>query len=328
MANHQVHHPVHDANSSSPFGDLTRDEFYGKHGVRHGVLYVLNSRNMKLFTQTWTPEGAGGGGGRRLRGLVAMIHGYASETSWIFQLTAVAIAKLGFRVCAIDLPGHGYSDGPRGRMHDIDAVVEDCARYFDAARSGHEKLPAFLYGESLGGAIATLVHLRQKGQWSGLVLNGAMCGISPRFRPPLPVEKLLPAVALLAPDWRVSLPKPLAGRSYKEEWKRKLVANSPNKVAGKPPAATALEFLRVCSVIRRRCSEVDVPLLVVHGEDDTVCDAGSARWLVERAASKDKTLEIMPGMWHQLIGEPPENVEKVFGIIFRWLEEKTAGDRH
>ncbi|MQM08128.1 hypothetical protein Taro_040980 [Colocasia esculenta] len=313
-----AHHPIHDADERSPFGGLTREEFYRKHKVRHSELYMLNYDNLRLFTQTWQPEAVSD-----LRGLVAMIHGYNSESSWVFQLTATAIARLGFHVCALDLRGHGYSDGPRGRMPDVDAVVDDCVRYFYAARSGREMLPAFLYGESLGGAVAMLVCLRQKGQWSGLVLNGAMCGVSSRFKPPWPLEKLLPAVACVAPDWRPSITKPLARSSYKEQWKRKLVANSPNRRGpGKPPAETALEFLRVCRRIRRRCSELELPLLVVHGGDDGVCAAKSASLVVKKAASKDKTLEIMPGMWHQLIGEPAENVEVAFGIIFQWLADR------
>lgn len=48
----------------------------------------------------------------------------------------------------------------------------------------------FLYGESMGGAIALLIHLRQPELWQGVVLNGAMCGIG-KFKPPWPAEHLL-----------------------------------------------------------------------------------------------------------------------------------------
>uniref|UniRef100_A0A1D1Y986 Monoglyceride lipase n=1 Tax=Anthurium amnicola TaxID=1678845 RepID=A0A1D1Y986_9ARAE len=318
-----AHHPIHDANERSPFGDLTREEFYRKHKVRHSEFFMLTDQKKKLFTQSWRPEGLPG---RKLRGFVAMVHGYVSESSWVFQLTAVAIAKLGFHVCALDLRGHGFSDGPRDQVPDVDVLVDDCIRYFDAARSGRERLPAFLYGESLGGAIALLVCLRQRGRWSGLVLNGAMCGVSPEYKPPWPLEAFLPAAALVAPNWRVSITQPLVRRSYKEEWKRRLVVSSPNyRGPGKAPAATALEFLRVCRRIRRRCGELEVPILAVHGGGDSVCDTESARRVVERAGSADKTLEVLPGMWHQLIGEPEGNVEAAFGVIFRWLEDRAGG---
>lgn len=68
-----------------------------------------------------------------------------------------------------------------------------CLRFGDVQRDSHN-LPFFLYGESLGGAIALLVHLRQPELWQGVVVNGAMCGIG-KFKPPWPAEHLLALVA-------------------------------------------------------------------------------------------------------------------------------------
>ncbi|KAL0011867.1 hypothetical protein SO802_006975 [Lithocarpus litseifolius] len=91
-------HPVHDANESSPDGDLTREEFYKNHQILHKESFMLNQQSMKIFTQSWRPNFT-----LQLKGLVTMLHGYNSESSWLFELTAVAIAKAGFLVCAIDL---------------------------------------------------------------------------------------------------------------------------------------------------------------------------------------------------------------------------------
>lgn len=46
-------HPVNDANESSPYGDLTREEFYKNHQILHKESFMLNQQNMKIFTQTW-----------------------------------------------------------------------------------------------------------------------------------------------------------------------------------------------------------------------------------------------------------------------------------
>ncbi|KAL5977379.1 hypothetical protein ACLOJK_021725 [Asimina triloba] len=312
-------HPIHEANEHSPFGDLTKEQFCQKHRVLNRESFFINRRGMKIFTQTWQPRPASS---HPLRGLVAMIHGYTTETSSVFQLTAVAIAKLGFYACALDLPGHGYSEGQRGHVPDINAAVDDCIQFFDAVRAEHQ-LPAFLYGESLGGAIATLVSLRQKKEWSGLILNGAMCGISPEFLPPWPLTELLPVVAFLLPSWRVVITRSLWDSSFKEVWKRKLVAGGPNRPwSTRPTCGTAREMVRVCEEIRRRSCEVEMPLLVLHGEDDVVCDERSARMVYQGARAEDKTMVVFPGMWHQLIGEPEEGVEKAFGVIFAWLQHR------
>ncbi|XP_050224790.1 caffeoylshikimate esterase-like [Mercurialis annua] len=197
-------HPIHEANEHSPYGNYTRQEFYSKHQIIHNQSFIFNKRNMKIFTQSWCPHA-------KPKGLVAMVHGYSSESSWINELTAVAMAKAGFLVCALDLQGHGYSDGSPGHIPNIKHVVHDCIQFFDSVKAENPKLPAFLYGESLGGAISILICLKQKHAWNGLVLNGSMCGISAKFKPIWPLEKLLPVAAKLAPNWRVVVSKPFPG---------------------------------------------------------------------------------------------------------------------
>ncbi|CAK9142887.1 unnamed protein product [Ilex paraguariensis] len=312
-------HPIHQANGNSPYGDLTKEEFYKKHQVLHQESFMLNKQNMNIFTQSWCPNATT----PQLRGLVAMVHGYSSESSWLFELTAIALAKAGFYVCALDLQGHGYSDGLRAHIPDIKPVVRDCIQFFDSTRANHPKLPAFLYGESLGGAIGMLICLEQRTEWNGLILSGAMCGVSKKMRPVWPIEKLLPVAAFIAPRWKIWITKPPSKIAYKEDWKRKLHVKSPKSLANmKPRAATALEFLRVCEYIERNCHELEVPMLILHGGADKVCDSESAKFVYESVASKDKSLKIVEGMWHQMIGEPNESVQRVFEVILSWIGER------
>ncbi|XP_042431474.1 caffeoylshikimate esterase-like [Zingiber officinale] len=315
-------HPVHEASKSHPMGSFTGEEFFSKHRIVHRESFMLNRQGMKIFTQSWQPAAL-----QPLRGVVAMIHGYACDSSWVFQLTAVAVAKLGFLVCALDLRGHGRSEGRRGHLPSVAPVVDDCIEYFESVRAMHPRLPAFLYGESLGGAMAVLVCLRQQQKsrfWSGLILHGAMCGITSKFKPPWPLETLLPLAAWAAPRWRVVLTKSLVEKSYKQGWVRELVRRNPRteRKCEYAPAATALEMIRVCGEVTRRSGDLEVPLLVVHGAEDAICDVKSAMVVYARARSKDKTLKIVAGMWHQLVGEEAETVEEGFGIIFAWLMER------
>ncbi|KAG7998586.1 hypothetical protein I3843_01G265200 [Carya illinoinensis] len=298
-------HPIADANEESPFGSLTPDEFYARHSVTHGSEYITNDRGLRLFTQWWTPLPP-----TELVGTLSVVHGFTGESSWLLQLSAVFFAKAGFAVCAIDHQGHGFSDGLVHHIPDINPVVDDCISFFNAFRVRHApSLPSFLYAESLGGAIALLITLHKD-----------------TFKPPWPLEYFLSLVARLVPTWRViptrgSLPEV----SFKEEWKRKLALASPKRLVARPRAGTARELVRVCDELQGRFEEVRVPLLVVHGEEDVVCDPACAEELYKRAASKDKTLKIYPEMWHQLIGEPEENVELVYGDMLEWLLSRAKG---
>ncbi|KAL2539742.1 alpha/beta-Hydrolases superfamily protein [Abeliophyllum distichum] len=323
-------HPITEANETSPFGSLTPEQFYARHSVSHASEYITSKQGLKLFTQWWTPNQT------PIKGILCVVHGYTGESSWFVQLTSVHIAKHGFAVCAMDHMGHGFSEGLAAHLPDMNLVVDECILFFNKFRAGYAlNLPAFLYAESLGGAIALLITLRRDGvvpvkPFDGVVLNGAMCGISDKFKPPWPLEHFLSIAAALVPTWCIVPTRgsiPLV--SFKVEWKRKLALASPRRTLQRPRAATAQELLRVCREVQGSFNEVDVPFLIVHGGDDIVCDPACTAQLYERAASNDKTLRIYPGMWHQLIGEPDENVELVFSEVVKWLvtraDEAAAG---
>lgn len=312
-------HPIADADESNPFGSLSAEEFYAKHSVSHSSAFITNPRGLKLFTQWWSPLPP-----TPPIGIVAVVHGFTGESSWFLQLTSILFAKSGFITCAIDHQGHGFSDGLVAHIPDINPVVDDCISFFDDFRSrSPPDLPCFLYSESLGGAIALYVSLRQRGVWDGLILNGAMCGISDKFKPPWPLEHLLFVVANLIPTWRVI---PTRGSipdvSFKEPWKRKLALASPRRTVARPRAATAYELIRICNELQERFEEVEVPLLIVHGGGDVVCDVACVEELHRRAGSEDKTIKIYPEMWHQMVGESEENADLVFGDILDWLKSR------
>ncbi|KAL3819982.1 hypothetical protein ACJIZ3_005887 [Penstemon smallii] len=158
---------------------------------------MIYNQNIKVYTQSWQPSDPN----RKLKGLVGMIHGYTSESDWIFELNATAMAKVGFYVCALDLQGHGSSDGsPPHHVLNVQPLLQDYRQYFDS---------------SLGGAIAILLYLNQiKNTWKGLILNG------PMFTPP--------TIVFLAPCWRIAITT-LPNHSFIENWKRGLVEKSPNR---------------------------------------------------------------------------------------------------
>jgi len=200
-------HPIAEANEKSPFGNLTPTEFYARHSVSHSSEFITNSRGLKLFTQWWTPLLSSAP-----IGVICMAHGFACESSRAVQLTAVHFTKAGFIVCAIDYQGHGFSDGLKAHIPDVNSVVDDCIAFYDGFRERHAppSVPSFLYGESLGGAIALLITLRRgrvdgpRLGFDGVVLSGAMCRISNKFTPPWPLPHLLGLLAALVPTWPVA----------------------------------------------------------------------------------------------------------------------------
>ncbi|KAL2494125.1 alpha/beta-hydrolase superfamily protein [Forsythia ovata] len=102
---------------------------------------------------------------------------------------------------------HGFSEGLVAYLPDINLVVDECILYFNKFRAVYAlNLSAFLYAESLGGAIALLIMLHRDEvvpvkPFDSIILNGAVCGISDKFKPPWPLEHFLSIVAALVPTW-------------------------------------------------------------------------------------------------------------------------------
>ncbi|XP_044492213.1 caffeoylshikimate esterase isoform X3 [Mangifera indica] len=183
----------------------------------------------------------------------------------------------------------------------------------------------FLYGESMGGAVALLLHKKDPPFWNGAVLVAPMCKISEKVKPHPVVINILTRVEEIIPKWKIVPTKDVIDSAFKDPIKREEIRSNKLIYQDKPRLKTALEMLRTSMNLEDSLNEVTIPFFVLHGEADTVTDPEVSKALYERATSKDKTIKLYPGMWHALTsGEPDENVDVVFGDIIAWLDKRTS----
>jgi pimeloyl-ACP methyl ester carboxylesterase len=96
---------------------------------------------------------------------VVFIHGALNDHS-VWTLLARWYAHHGYRVLAVDQPGHGRSDGPP--LASVEALADWVLALLDAA-----KVPgAHLVGHSMGSLIALEAAARAPGRAAGLVMVG------------------------------------------------------------------------------------------------------------------------------------------------------------
>jgi acylglycerol lipase len=257
------------------------------------------------------------------KALILMVHGYGNDSSWVFQRTAILFTEMGYAAFALDLPGHGLSEGLLGYIPSATDLVEDSAFWFNMVKSREEyrNLPRFLYGESLGGALCLLLHFDDPAGYDGAILMAPMCKISEKMKPPWPVEHVLRLLARWAPTLPIVPTADLVDKSVKDPAKRLLAKNNPRRYAGKPRLGTVIELLRVTASLEEKLKDVSLPFLVLHGDADVVTEPAVSSFLYESAKSEDKTIRIYEGMLHSLIqGEPDENVAIILEDISSWLK--------
>ncbi|MQM22894.1 hypothetical protein Taro_055953, partial [Colocasia esculenta] len=283
--------------------------------------FILNSRGVKLFTYRWVPNG-------EPLALIFLCHGYAMECSMSMKGTATRLVEAGYAVYGIDYEGHGKSSGLQAYVRSFDNVVDDCSDYFTSICEMPENrgTQRFLLGESMGGAVALLLHRKKPTFWDGAVLVAPMCKISDKMKPPAIFVSLLGTVSRMFPTWRVVPTQDIVNIAIKTPERREEVRCNPFCYKGRPRLKTAHELLMASLDVEKNLHQVALPFIVVHGGDDIVTDPSVSQLLYESAASRDKTMKLYPGMWHGLTsGEPPESIDLVFSDIITWLNARAMG---
>ncbi len=277
--------------------------------------YFLEAKDgTPLFVRVWRPR-------TESKAAVALVHGLLDHGER-YDVFARRAAEAGYSVHAMDLRGHGRSAGMRVYTGRFDDYVDDTEVFVEAVRR-HEaqKQRVFLFGHSMGGAIATtyaafrLPEVVASGRPSlaGLVLSA----------PALSTAK---TAGLLKGSTHVTatlFPEAGVFSLDADKFSRDpaVVAagrTDPLVYRGGAPARTASELLSAIS--RLEGASLQIPLLIMHGSADEITEPEGSKRLFARVASADKTLKIYPGLVHDLLHEPEH--QQVEGDILTWLSSR------
>ena len=304
---------------SNFWGDMPEEEYYSSQGVRNTKSY-FDTPNGKIFTQSFLPLDL------TVKGTVYMTHGYGSDTGWLFQKICISFSTWGYAVFAADLLGHGRSDGLRCYLGDMEKIAATSLSFFLDTRNSesYKNLPAFLFGESMGGATAMLMYLQSPpNTWTGLIFSAPLF-VMPENMKPSKVHLFMYGMLFgIADTWAVMPDNKMVGKAIKDPEKLKIIASNPRRYTGKPRVGTMRELARVCQYIQDNFEKVTTPFLTVHGTSDGVTCPTSSQLLYEKASSEDKSLKLYEGMYHSLIqGETDENADLVLKDMREWIDAR------
>ncbi|VFQ87360.1 unnamed protein product [Cuscuta campestris] len=312
-------HPA--APPTNYWGETPAEEFYASRGVRNTQSY-FDSPGGRLFTQSFLPAEAS----RPVKGTVFMTHGYGSDTGWCFQEICINYASWGYAVFAADLLGHGRSDGIRCYMGEMEKVAAASLSFFRSVRCGEEykDLPAFLFGESMGGLVTMLMYLQSEPDtWTGLIFSAPLFVIPESMKPSKPHLFVYGLLFGLADTWAAMPDNKLVGKAIRDPKKLKVIAGNPRRYTGKPRVGTMREIARQTDYVQNNFHRVTAPFLTLHGTADGVTCPSGSEMLYNKASSADKSLKLYDGLYHSLVqGEPDEDAARVLADMRAWIDEK------
>uniref|UniRef100_A0A0A9CJC1 Serine aminopeptidase S33 domain-containing protein n=1 Tax=Arundo donax TaxID=35708 RepID=A0A0A9CJC1_ARUDO len=264
-----------------------------------------------------------------MKAIVCICHGYGDTCTFFLDGIARRIASAGYGVFALDYPGFGLSEGLHGYIPKFDTLVDDVVEHFAKIKGNPEYggLPSFLFGQSMGGAVAVKVHLKQPNEWNGAILVAPICKIADDVVPPWPIQQVMSFMATLLPKIKLVLQKDLAELAFREKKKREQTSYNVIAYTDKPRLQTALETLKTTQEIERRLAEVSLPMIILHTVADLVTDPAVSKALYEKAKSSDKKLCLYKDAYHSILeGEPDETIFKVPNGIISWLDQHSNKD--
>lgn len=257
----------------------------------------------KIFLRSWKPAG-------KPKAIVVLCHGFNSHGG-LYIWTAEQLVADGYSVYALDLRGRGKSDGPRFYVDSVSDYVGDVATVVRLAKTREPGLALFLLGHSAGGVISVTYALDHQAELAGLICE------SFAYRVPAPsfVLAMLKAVSAVTP--RLGVFK-LKNADFSRNPAMVATLNSDPLIASETqPAATAAALIRASDRLKREFPRITVPVFILHGTMDKATVPAGSQEFAAAAGSKDKTLKLYPGHFHDLLADVGK--EDVMADIKAWL---------
>lgn len=233
-----------------------------------------------------------------------LIHGFPlNNRMWEPQIRSLSNQA---RVLAPDLRGHGDSEPIEG-PYSMGMLADDCVSLLDALDI---EQPAVVCGLSMGGYITLAFYRRHPDRVRGLILAATRAGAdSPEGkanRDKAIAQAKEEGTAAIASSM---LPKMLAPKTY--ESKPDLVEQVENIMTSTsvPGIVGALEGMKQRPDSTPMLGKIDVPTLILHGEDDQLIPAQEAQEM--HTAIADSSLNLISNAGHLLNLEQPEKFNQI-----------------
>lgn len=281
-------------------------------GITHSTGEFKGVRDTVIRYQQWIPAKTAP------RAAILIVHGIG-EHGGRYSALAEDFIRAGFAVGCPDHRGHGKSEGKRAQVDKFDDFADDLDTYYAILRKQFPApLPLFIVAHSMGGLIALRYVTRDKPDATGLVLSGAAAA-KPEDISDLTITignilaKVLPDVGVAGLQFDKISRDPAVVEAY---------TSDPLVTTGKIRARMGAELLAGMDTVEKDLPTLTTPILIMHGGDDVITPPHGSEMIYAEVGSKDKTLKIYDGLYHEVYNEPER--EEVIADVITWIDAQIA----
>ena len=244
---------------------------------------------------------------------VLLVHGFLASPAELSDF-GQRLRDQGYAVMGIRLAGHGTSPW--------DLKARTWAEWLNSVRRGYRILSAFadqivVVGFSAGGALSLMLAAENPDKLAGVASVSAPQTYRNKTLIFIPLVHGLNKLA----DWMPSFEGPMPFREN--------VSEHPDINYYNIPIHGLYQLRAMTGELPDHLPQIDVPTLIVQGDDDPVVDPDSARQIFDKLVTTDKALHWVPSKRHGILNEDTgDTCGLLSGFIARAEPEPKKWTRH
>jgi acylglycerol lipase len=243
---------------------------------------------------------------------VVVVHGFA-EHSGRYEHVGSQLAAQDCAVHAYDQQGNGRSDGTRCHVRRFDDLLDDLDAIVEQVRTSRPELPLFVVGHSMGGLVVSAYARERRPDVAGVATSGAALALSDDFSS----AKILAARLLRRIAPKLPLASGLDPAALSRDTAVVRAYLDDPLVESKMTTSLGAEMIAAIGRTAGGGKDVSVPMMMMHGEDDTLCPVRGTLDFYAELEVTGKRLQVYEGLRHEIFNEPEQNV--VLGDLMDWM---------
>jgi acylglycerol lipase len=241
---------------------------------------------------------------------VIITHGIAEHSGRYDEITE-RLNEANYTVIRYDIRGHGQSQGKRGALRTYHQTIDDLHVIVNDEKKRNPK-KIFLIGHSMGGLIVDMYAIKYKD------VDGIISSAAPSYF----IKDVLP-FRFIGYKWLGSLTRKT---NFENQLSRiteveSNYAEDPLNLKKFYFSLAGNMFVSGVRYLNKNINQFQLPILILHGEKDTVVPKEFSQRLLELIPVEDKKLIIYPDAYHEIFNEIDR--DQAFKDVIQWLDERT-----
>ena len=285
---------------------LKRDVLRKEIAMVHTESNRKSPDGLTLYTQTWQPD-------ITPVAVITLIHGLGDHSGRYHSWASKFVEK-GIAVRAIDLRGHGKSEGRRGFSSSYSKVISEIEDFYQSGIQEFENIPHFLYGHSMGGNYVLNCVIQSSIQPTGIIVTSPWLELT---NPPNPLSVMLAgAVSSFLP--MITVNNRLKAEDLSRDFRVVHTYKNDPLVHDRIGIKIFVQLFEAGIKASRSIYKINSPLLVTHGSSDNITFCKASRNFVRNASNRTSYIEFENG-YHELHND--NESDKVFDAIIAWMNQ-------